>query len=185
MRYIAAFIVFATASLLLPTYGSAQARLVSSVVGSGGNIAVSNGATGVTLSSTIGQAVISGAQRSETSARWEGFWTPFYQPIVGVEEEVPFSDRLQAFPNPMTSSARITFNEILDGDITVRVYDLIGSQVKTVTTMMSIAGDQSVAISATDDSGAMLAAGAYLCVVEGRTAAGKPYSASIRLRIVH
>lgn len=186
MRTLTIVFMAVTAFVLLPVSGSGQAKLVSSVIASGGNIAVSNSGNGASLSSTIGQAVISAAQLSEVSARWEGFWTPYYQPTVGVDEQdEPLSNGLQVFPNPMSYSSRITFSEVLDGDISIRVFDLIGTQVKTITTVMSIAGDQSLALSAVDDTGAQLAAGAYLCVVEGRTAAGRPYSASVRVRIVH
>ena len=166
--------------------GFGQATLVSSVVGSGGNIAVQNSTSSLVVSSTIGQAIISPMRTSEVTNRWEGFWAPVPYLYVGVNEEnTVVHSGIHVYPNPMVDAAKITFDEQLDGDVTIRLVDLVGSTVKSFTKSLSLAGEQSVSMNTLDDRGAVLAAGTYMCMIDGRTIAGRPYQAAIRIQVVH
>lgn len=162
-----------------------QPRLTSSVIGSGATLLSTSGAGGASISSTVGQVVISAQVRSDSTALYQGFWVPYRFGIVGVEER---EERAVAefgnYPNPFTTHTTIKFATPVEGRLTVRVYNLLGALVRTVTAEVSMAGSQDVFIQAVDDFGIPLPAGTYVYEVEGTTVSGIPFRKSQTLTII-
>lgn len=167
-------------------YLPAQTQLVRTVVGNGGTLALPAGDGSTLLSSTVGQTVIFTQVRPDGSIAHQGFWVPLDFGLVGVDEE---SDNALAgdvmnYPNPFSTSTTIRFTIPMDGRVTVRVFNLIGDLVRTITTDVSAAGSQEIAFNAVDNNGAPLAAGTYMYEVEGTTASGTPLRRMQRLNIL-
>ena len=181
-RFCAASIAFSLV-LCFAIPVSAQPRMVSSVVGSGGVVRTQASTSGAFMSATIGQPLISGRKAAAQNEIWEGFWTPWKQQTTSVLETV-VEGSVRIYPNPMSESAQIALDTQLDGPVTVRVYDVAGNLVQTIEHTMTIAGSTTIAIGATDMSGVRLAAGSYACVVEGTLLSGLPYRASARLSVI-
>jgi flagellar hook assembly protein FlgD len=76
------------------------------------------------------------------------------------------------------------FSEPIDGDVTITLYDILGNAIRTINTTMSIAGEQSVTINATDDQGGILPAGAYTCVAEATSQGSVRFRAVVKLQVV-
>lgn len=99
-----------------------------------------------------------------------GFMDPNTPVNVATETttEVPDKIRLDGnYPNPFNPSTTLKFAIPEAGEVTVRVYDLLGRSVRTLVLGQQSAGSQQVRFTATD-----LASGTYFYRVELRTTAG-------------
>lgn len=162
-----------------------QTTLQSFVIGSGGSVLVGNGQPNSFICGTVGQPIISGQITAGSTSRWEGFWVPVVNNPTSVDEETTLTyGDVRVFPNPMRESAQLTFDAQLEGMVTVRVYDAVGLLVQTIEQNLSVAGNQSVAVTVIDENGDPMASGAYLCVIDGFLANGKPYHTTARLSVV-
>ncbi len=172
--------------LALPgTFSYCQTTLQSAVVGSGGMLNASNGTPNSFISGTIGQPIISGEVALGSSSRWEGFWVPAYKEPTSVDDGSEIvGDGVRIYPNPMRETARISFDAKLEGPVTVRVYDAVGTLVQTVEQELSVAGEQTIQVDVIADSGDQMASGAYLCVIDGLYSNGKPFHTTVRLSVV-
>jgi len=163
---------------------TSQPRLTSSVIGSGASL-LSKSPNGSGISSTIGQVVISAQVRSDSTALYQGFWVPYLYGTVGVDDrEEQTVAEFGNYPNPFTTHTTIRFATPVEGRLTIRVYNLLGSLVRTVTAEVSMAGSQDVMLQAVDDYGVPMPAGTYVYEVEGTTVSGVPFRKSQTLTII-
>ncbi len=145
----------------------------------------SSGAGSAALSGTVGQVVISAQVRSNNSALYQGFWVPSRFGVVGVEDqtdEQPIAE-FGNYPNPFTTHTTIKFATPVDGRVTIRVYNLLGELLRTVTAEVSMAGSQDVLLHAVDDYGVPFPAGTYMYEVEGTLVSGRAFRRSQPLTI--
>lgn len=163
--------------------GIAQTTLPWSVIGSGGTT-VSVGSNR-NLSSTIGQVIIGRGVITDGSAISQGFWLPIDQSVsVDEENSSEHTNIVSNYPNPFSVSTTIRFHQPVEGPVQIRVYDLVGNLVRTISAELSTAGSQEVAFDGLGDTGAPLAAGAYLYEVTMTSATGDQIRSVQRLSIV-
>lgn len=164
---------------------SAQTTLKTFVIGSGGTIMAGNGQPNSFISATIGQPLISKEAVAASTSRWEGFWVPAIQNNTSVDEETTYtSGDVHVYPNPMRESSRLTFDSKLEGIVTVRLYDAVGTLVQSIEKDLSVAGDQTIPLSVMRSSGELMSSGTYQCIIDGSLHNGQPYHAAIRLSVV-
>lgn len=156
---------------------ASQTQLRWTVIGSGGSLVASAGAGSASISATVGQALITPQVAPSNTTVYQGFWVPDVWMLVGVDDqpdEKPLTE-ISNYPNPFTLYTNIRFTAPIEGEVRIRVYNLLGALVRTVTAELSMAGSQEVTIYAVDDFGAPLPSGTYMYDVEGATASGAPF----------
>jgi len=111
---------------------NAQFQVQRSVVGNGGDAAV-NGT--YRLSGTAGQPVVGNAGNA-TQIQKAGFWAPFGLTVTGIERlsgTLPLEFRLeQNHPNPFNPATRIGFEVKEPCRVILKVYNMLGREMKTV-----------------------------------------------------
>ncbi len=173
--------VGALSILAVPMYG--QQALPRAVIASGGSVKASSGAS--YLSSTIGQVVAgrSSIQLFETNN--QGFWLPIERVTTVRPDETATDDAsLTAFPNPFSSATTIRIDAALSGEITVRIRDLVGGHVRTLTSSAVTGQEQHVIVDGLTDAGDPMAAGAYTYEIAARSITGQPLRFVGRLQVV-
>lgn len=86
-----------------------------------------------------------------------------YSEIVAVEIATPVQFELkQNFPNPFNPATNITYNLPTDGFITIKVYDIVGSEIVTLVNEEKKAGSYLVTF-----EGKNLSSGVYICTMSG------------------
>ena len=155
---------------------AAQTLLNWSVVGSGGSLVAPAGPGSAAISATIGQSLITTQAAPSGTTIYQGFWVPNVWMIVGVDDDIVDDNVLQIsnYPNPFTLYTNIRFGTPMEGEVKIRVYNLLGELVRTVYADLSVAGSQEVTIYAVDEYGAPLPSGTYLYEVEGTSGSGAP-----------
>lgn len=89
--------------------------------------------------------------------------------IVGVEKipGVPREARLyQNYPNPFNSETIIRYSTTVGGKVTLRIFNILGQEVRKSQRMHDYAGEYQFAWDAKDDHGHRLASGPYICRLE-------------------
>ncbi len=161
---------FLIVSLVLPLLSSGLSaqdyKMTKQVVGSGGMIGVKN-TDGITLSGIFAQTAIE--KKSTTSMvggkshdLYQGFWVPEAVVRTGVEKEKEFGKSLSNYPNPFSSTTTIEFTLNAPSQVTLRIYDIAGTQVDMLDLGSYDKGVQSVNWDAKDGSGMDVGAGSYL-----------------------
>jgi len=88
-----------------------------------------------------------------------------YGVITSVEDEkqmLPENFSLsQNYPNPFNAQTRISFEIPASGIVTLRVYDLLGNEVRVLFDKIAFSGFQSVAWDGKDDNGNTVSSGVY------------------------
>lgn len=165
---------------------SAQTQLARHVVANGGSLAAPNSDATIFLSSTIGQTVIFAQTRGDLATIHQGFWVPLDFGIVGVDDDNvdAVAGNVSNYPNPFSSSTTIRFTIPMDGRVTIRIFNIVGDLVRTISTEVSATGSQEIMVMAIDDLGAPLASGTYLYDVEGTSVSGTPFRRMQRLSIL-
>ena len=173
--------VGALSILAVPMYG--QQAIPRNVLASGGSTLASSGSS--YLSSTIGQVVAGRASIQLFETNDQGFWLPIERP-TSVRPDVAAQDdaTVATYPNPFSTTATIRINAMLAGEITVRVRDLVGGHVRTLTSQATVADEQYIAVDGLTDSGDLMAAGAYTFEVSARSVTGQPLRFVGRLQVV-
>jgi hypothetical protein len=86
-----------------------------------------------------------------------------YSDIITVDIEIPTKFALnQNFPNPFNPATTITYNLPRDGFVTIKVYDIIGSEIETLVNEEKSAGSYVVTF-----EGKNLSSGVYICTMSG------------------
>jgi hypothetical protein len=145
--------------VLLPLHLALGAQLTRGVAASGGVLATTE-RTGLVLSGTLGQPGVGSA--SAGAFLDLGFWywppaTPIAVPDAGTGDTSGFL-LLAGFPNPSAGAATISFAIPRRMQVTIRVYDIAGHLVQTLTDAVWDAGTHDLSLQ-TDS----LAGGLYLC----------------------
>lgn len=162
---------------------NAQTELNWSVIANGGSQLITNGPRA--LSATIGQAIVGRTVITVGSGLDQGFWLPLNR-VVGVDEEggSPLAGDVSNYPNPFSSSTTIRLNLPVEGDVEVRIYDVVGGLVRTLRTSVSLAGGQELEFDGTSDNGMPLSNGTYLYEVTVTTPSGERVQRVQRMSIV-
>jgi len=88
-----------------------------------------------------------------------------YSDIVTVDIATPAQFELkQNFPNPFNPATHITYNLPRDGYVTIKVYDIVGSEIATLVNEEKKAGSYMETF-----DGAELASGIYICTMTGNS----------------
>ena len=86
-----------------------------------------------------------------------------YSDIVTVDIATPAQFELkQNFPNPFNPATHITYNLPRDGYVTIKVYDIVGSEIATLVNEEKKAGSYMETF-----DGATLSSGIYICTMTG------------------
>ncbi len=139
-------------------------RVAWSVIASGGiiNSPVSNN---VYMSATVGQTAI-GVSYGGSYKSYFGFWAPIVvkEEAKGVDDPTNngvSQDVLSNSPNPFVGNTTISYTLPTSGNVTVKVYDMVGRLVRVLVDEFQDAGSQNVAWNGRDEAGNELSAGAY------------------------
>jgi len=113
------------------------------------------------ITSTVGQAYASTKSKAENAIVSGGFLFGAVQPVSAVEEsavnEKAYEYKLeQNYPNPFNPSTTISFSLAEHARVTMKVYDILGRQVRTLVNETMKAGNHQVVFNA-----AGLASGIY------------------------
>jgi len=90
----------------------------------------------------------------------------------------------QNYPNPFNPSTTIAYHLPSDAQVTVAVYDVLGSLVKELFNGRADAGHHAVVWNAANRSGAAAASGLYLYRVTARTDDGRSFSETKRMMLL-
>jgi hypothetical protein len=91
-----------------------------------------------------------------------------YTPTIGINREkekgrsLSFSF-LQAAPNPFRRNTKIQFTLLTDAEVTIKVYNLSGQEVRTLLSEYKQSGTHSVTFDAKNQKGKSLPQGIYFC----------------------
>ena len=176
------WVLLLTGLLVTTAFSSAQTQLPWYVLGNGGTIGAAGNQR--VLSGTIGQVIIGTPALTDGSTLFEGFWLPI-DTTVSIEEEGgdPNAGGISNYPNPFSVSTTIIFDAPVEGTVHVRVFDLVGNLVRTLTQELSVAGEQHIVFDGLSDVGSPLASGTYVYEVTGTSASGNGFRRAARLTI--
>ena len=137
------------------------------------------------LSATIGQTLIGISAVTAGSEISQGFWLPIDTAVsVDESERDLMTADIGNYPNPFSTTTTIRFNLPVDGEVSVRVFDLVGNLVRTINAEVSMAGEQELLFDGLSNSGAPLATGTYMYEVSATTASGDRIHRVRRMTIV-
>lgn len=164
---------------LFAVSASAQnTKLVKSVIGAGGTVAGKTvGSTSdYELNGVTGQAVIeTKADQTPGSGSYnlhQGFWTPDGSDITSVDDDVVASGRaIFNYPNPVRNNTTIEYNLDNSAYVTLRIYDMVGNEIKVLQDGFQSAGAQRIEWNTKNDYGVEVGAGSYLYELQVRSAA--------------
>lgn len=109
-----------------------QNQIAFSVISSGGG-QLTNSA--YTINGSLGQTIIGKAENTIHQAH-AGFWQMYYQNVivkVTDDEMLPIEFKLeQNYPNPFNPSTVIKFGIPERSNVLIKIYDVLGSEVKTL-----------------------------------------------------
>jgi hypothetical protein len=137
---------------LLAIPAGAQVRLQSTVVGAGAT-AATDGTHG--LVGTIGQAVI-GPATGTTGTVWQGFWYTVPEAPVSAVPGRQFDPAsagvvlYQNIPNPFSTTTVLQFQLPRRANVSLKLFDAVGHEVRTLLEGEQNAGMISIQISAND-----------------------------------
>lgn len=132
-----------------------------SVISSGG--IVNSSGSNYRVSATVGQPSI--GHLSANGANFDiGFWAGVAAKVsTGVDNPTPQADMsiLSNFPNPFVGTTTIHYNLPGSGNVTLKVYDMVGRLVRVLVDEYQDGGAKDVAWNGKDDADNELSAGAY------------------------
>ena len=110
---------------LMGSSGILQAQSLSQfVVGNSGETI--SGASG-TLSFTVGEPIIGTSTNGPSLG--QGFWLGAIEGIILNAEDFSFESTTTVYPNPVRNQLTISFQEMVDDEFNVMVYDITGKKV--------------------------------------------------------
>lgn len=170
-------LLVATVMMVLLTVASfaQDTKLVKSVIGSGGAV-VSQNNTEYVLNGVTGQSIIeTKSDQTPGSGSWDlnqGFWIPNGYKEVSVKDDPFASNRgIINYPNPVRTTTTIEYNLDHSAYVTLRIYDMVGNEIKVVQDGFQSAGTQRVEWNVKNDAGVDVGAGSYLYELQVRSAA--------------
>ena len=87
--------------------------------------------------------------------------------LSAMEELVPAEFALhQNYPNPFNPTTQIKFDLAEDGLVTIKIYDVMGRQLRTLVNSVKTAGYHSIRWDATNDLGEGVSAGMYIYMIQ-------------------
>ena len=87
--------------------------------------------------------------------------------LSAMEDLVPAEFALhQNYPNPFNPTTQIKFDLAEDGLVTIKIYDVMGRQLKTLVNSVKTAGYHSIRWDATNDLGEGVSAGMYIYMIQ-------------------
>jgi hypothetical protein len=159
----------AISMLALTLSASAQSRITSSVMGSGGSV---DSGSGIILNGTSGQPVIGPAGGTSTRVL-QGFWYTMAKPAsLGVAVTGSSISGLQAdvFPNPCNAATVLRLTIGSRTDLRASLYDLLGNELEVLHDGSVEPGQMQIGLTAS-----LLAAGRYVIrVVSGKESRALP-----------
>lgn len=118
-----------------------------------------------TMSGLFGQVAIeriTGRYNGDPVTVYQGFWVPMEEPI-GVEENPSLSNtNLVNFPNPFNSSTTIRYELPGTSNVTLKIYDVMGHQVRVLVNGTQDYGKQEINWDGKDENGVLVGSGSYL-----------------------
>lgn len=176
MKKQLSFLLSVVVALLLVVSGvyAQNAKLTKSVIGGGGMVGLEN-SNGIKLSGVTGQFAIGTLTNSNPGANSynlnQGFWVPEPQNMTDIEDEPVTSNKdFFNYPNPVTNSTTFEFNLPAAAYITLKVYDMVGNEVKTIYDGFEYAGVHRLSWDTKGDNGLALPAGSFMYELQVRSA---------------
>lgn len=144
-----------------PVQPASTYTLESQVVSAAGS---PGSGSGVQANGSLGQPAPVGYGGTAGFELFSGFWYTRYLPTSGIDVPgvEPYLNRLVgARPNPFNPMTEIVFSVSAETIVTLRVHDLQGRRVRTLTREMLAPGLHHVTWNGRDDSGRELPSGVY------------------------
>ena len=146
------------------------------VIGSGGFVAEESSKGVYSASGVLGQLVIEDRENSAILLK-QGFWVESSDSTTSVEDQIAQDSRFANFPNPFSTDTKIKYELPGSALVTIKVYDLVGNEVKTVFDGYQVAGIQELMWDGSDNASNSLASGSYICELSVRAAEMSGYQA--------
>jgi hypothetical protein len=148
-------------------------QLKRTVIGIGGMVGISN-SNGTKISYQTGQYAIGTVTNSSPGSNSyylnQGFWIPSSVISTEIEEQpVSLNNDLFNYPNPVSQNTTIEFKLSTASNITLRVYNMIGKEVKIIFDGFKLSGVQKITWDTKGDNGLALPAGTYLYELQVRS----------------
>lgn len=173
--------VGALSVMAVPMYG--QQVVSRQVIASGGMQAAQAGTA--FLSATVGQVVAGPVRIQAAELLHQGFWVPIEVPTsVRPEYADAAASSTTNFPNPFSTATVIKIDASLVGPVIIRIRDMVGGLVRTLTSNVRTGEPLLVAFDGAADSGAPLASGSYFYEVLARSASGQQMRIVNRMDVV-
>ncbi len=153
-------------SIVTMKSNSQSTLLKKSVFGNGGMVGISN-SKDIKINILAGQFVIGyvinlvpGSTNYNLN---QGFWVPEPKKESSVESQTLINKRdLFNYPNPVNFSTTIEYNIKNGGNVTLKIYDMLGNEVKTLVNTYNSVGKYSVIWDTKNDNGIQVGSGAYM-----------------------
>jgi hypothetical protein len=117
-------------------------------------------------SSPVGLEYTAGLDPAEALFLQQAAWSI----MTGIEDQpagIPSSFELkQNYPNPFNSSTVISYNLPEDAQVILKIYDILGREIKTLVNSYQNAGRQLIAWDGTDNTGQSVSSGVYFYRVQ-------------------
>jgi len=158
MKRLQPLLIALVCILALSNSVRAQEPTLLRYVSEGGGILLSTGG-GYSLSGTLGQPV-AGFLDNYTSS--QGFWTSVILPNSAEEEFIPAAQsNYSVTPNPLRTSATISFEIPSESTVTIEITDALGQTVRTLGGDRFAAGSFALLWDGMTDSGTPASTGSY------------------------
>ena len=93
----------------------------------------------------------------------QGFWVPGSDVVSGVDDQPVIANRnLFNYPNPVQSSTTIEYNLTTSGYVTIKIYDMVGNEVKSLVNTYHSSGKYTINWDTKNESGIQVGSGSYL-----------------------
>ncbi|MGE5943859.1 MAG: T9SS type A sorting domain-containing protein [Flavobacteriales bacterium] len=107
---------------------SSQSNLVRSTTGASGvSKEITNGRNTYLIQQSVGQPSVIGTVGQGDYIFRQGFIQPDVLSKI-MEKDIPLNLQLSVFPNPFVEQISLVFNENIQGDIQITVFNILGAQ---------------------------------------------------------
>ena len=105
----------------------------------------------------------------QTPSVWSHTYVGRYDgDILSTQDDIVASsfELKRNYPNPFNPTTQIKFDLAEDGLVTIKIYDVMGRQLKTLVNSVKTAGYHSIQWDATNDLGEGVSAGMYIYMIQ-------------------